>query len=225
MKQIIIGTDNVQYRGYRKVFANSGLHNGAYYYAKEIETNIIPLVKTNRNWDCLGMRFTNYFPHSIVFLHHNLSFDKTYGFLKKYDDLVLVASSWLTYSRAQDAGFKVIFLPLSIDVDYVRKFATEKTKEACYAGNKWKFKEKDLEKYLPKDIDFPPADLPREELLKFIAPYKRCYAVGRCALEAKALGCEIGVCDSRYPDPNFWKLISNQEAAKILQQELDKIDS
>lgn len=220
----IIGINNIQYRGYRKVFGSSGKHNGAHYYAKEIEKNIIPLVKTRRHWDCLGMKFTNHFPHSIVFLHHNLSFDKTYGFLKKYDDLVLVASSWITYAAAQDAGFKVIFLPLSIDVEYVKKFSTEKTKEACYAGNKWKFKEKDLAKYLPKDVDFPPADLPRKELLRFIAPYKKCYAVGRCALEAKVLGCEIGVCDHRYPDPKFWEVLDNRDAAAILQKELDKID-
>lgn len=221
---IIVGVNNMQYRGYRKTFCNGGQHNGAYYYADELERNIVPLVKTDRNWDLLGMKFVPHHRHSIVFLHHNVSFDKTYGYLKKFDDLVLVASSWLTYARAQDAGFKVIFLPLSIDVDYVSQFKTKKTKKACYAGNRWKFKEKDLAKYLPKDIDLSPADLPREELLKFIAPYKKCYAVGRCALEAKVLGCEIGVCDSRYPDPKFWKVLSNRDAAKILQSELDKID-
>lgn len=213
----------MQYRCYRKVFNGSGIYNGAYYYAKEIEENIIPLVRTNRSWDCLGMRFTHHLPHSIIFLHHNLNFEKTYGYLRKYNDIILVASSKATYEAAREAGFKTIFLPLSIDVDYVKKFATEKTKEACYAGNKWKFKEEDLAKYLPKDIDFPPENIPRDELLKFIAPYKKCYAVGRCALEAKALGCELGVCDSRYPDTKLWKLLDNKDAAKILQEELDKL--
>lgn len=217
----VIGIDNMQYRGYRKTFS-SGKHNGAYYYAKEIEKNIVPLVKTDRNWDLLGMKFTTHYAHSIVFIHHNLSFDKTYGFLKKFDDQLLVVSSWRTYAAAQDAGFNVIFVPLSIDVDYVQKFSTLKTKDACYAGNRWKFKEKDLAKFVPESVDCPKADLPRDDLLKFIAPYKKCYAIGRCAIEARALGCGIMKCDSRY-EPEDFPLLDNKEAAKILQEELDKI--
>ena len=219
---IVIGTNNKQYIGYRKIFSQGG-HNGAYYYAKELEENIVPLVKTDRNWDLLGMKFTAHYAHSIVFIHHNLSFDKTYRFLKKFDDQLLVVSSWKTYAAAQDAGFSVIFVPLSIDVDYVQKFSTPKTKDACYAGNRWKFKEKDLAKFVPESVDCPEADLPREELLKFIAPYKKCYAIGRCALEARALGCEIMKCDSRY-EPEDFPLLDNRDAAKILQEELDKID-
>ena len=38
-----------------------GKFNGAYYYAKEIEENIIPLVKTDRPWDLLGKRSTGSF--------------------------------------------------------------------------------------------------------------------------------------------------------------------
>ena len=218
---IIIGTNNFQYRSYRKVF-NSGKYNGAYYYAKEIEENIIPLVKTDRNWDLLGMKFTAHYAHSIVFIHHNLSFNETYKFLNKFDDQILVVSSWKTYSAAHDAGFKVIFVPLSIDIGYVQKFSTAKTKEACYAGNKWKFKEKDLARFVPDTVDCPEKDLPREKLLEFIAPYKKCYAIGRCALEARALGCEIMKCDSRY-EPDDFPLLDNKDAAKILQEELDKL--
>ena len=77
---------------------------------------------------------------------------------------------------------------------------------------------------MPKDLDFPPADLEREELLKFIAPYKECYAIGRCALEAMVLGCKIKpFLMDRYPDPNYWKILDNKNAAKILQEELDKL--
>lgn len=212
----------MNYRSYRKAYPTGG-HNGAHYYADEIERNIIPLVKTDRNWDCLGMRMTNHPDHCITFLHHNLNFNTVYGWLKKYKDVVLVASSWTTYAAARDAGYKVIYLPLSVDVEYVKQFKTEKTKRACYAGNRWKFKDADLAKYVPDGVDFPPANLPREELLKFIAPYKECYAIGRCAIEAKILGCKIMKCDHRY-EPDDFPVLDNKDAAKILQEELDKID-
>lgn len=203
---------------------SGGMHNGVYYYSNEIVENIIPLMKTDRPWDTLGMKGVGSYDRAIVFIHHNLNFDSVYKWLKRYKDLILVVSSWTTYAAAQDAGYKVIFLPLSVDVDYVKKFKTDKTKKACYAGNRWKFKADDISKYVPDGVDFPPKDLPREELLKFIAPYKQCYAVGRCAIEAKVLGCDIKVCDSRYPDPKFWKVLDNKDAAKILQRELDKIE-
>ena len=113
--------------------------------------------------------------------------------------------------------------PTPVDVEYVKQFKTEKTKRACYAGNRWKFKDADLAKYVPDGVDFPPANLPREELLKFIAPYKECYAIGRCAIEAKILGCKIMKCDHRY-EPDDFPVLDNKDAAKILQEELDKID-
>ena len=220
----IIGIHNNNYRAYRKAYPKGGF-NGAHYYADEIERNIIPLVKTDRSWDCLGMQMTNHSDHAIVFLHHNLNFNSVYKWLRRYNDLILVVSSWVTYAAAQDAGYKVIYLPLSVDVEYVKQFKTEKTKQACYAGNRWGFKRDDLKKYIPEGVDFPPNDLPREELLRFIAPYRECYCIGRCALEAKILGCKIKVCDSRYPDPKYWKVLDNKDAAKILQRELDKIDN
>lgn len=220
---MIIGINNQQYKGYQKAFSQ-GRYNGAYYYAKEIEDNIIPLIKTDRDWDLLGMRFTQHYNHSIVFLHHNLNFSSTYKWLKKYDNIILVASSWATYAAAQDAGYKVIFLPLSVDVSFVEQFKTKKTKDACYAGNRWKFKDDDIKKYVPDGVDFQEVDLPREELLKFIAPYKECYAIGRCAIEARVLGCKIMKCDSRY-EPNDFPILDNRDAAEMLQRELDKIDN
>ena len=221
---IIIGVNNSNYLAYRRAFPE-GKNNGAHYYAQEIEANIIPLVKTDRNWDCLGMKTTQHYDHSIIFLHHNLNFANTYKWVSKRNDVILVASSWATYAAAQDAGYKVIYLPLSVDVDYVQQFKSPKTKRACYAGNRWSFKEKDLSEMVPDYVDYPPTNIPRDDLLKFIAPYRECYCIGRCAIEAKILGCEIRVCDSRYPDPDYWKVLDNKEAAKILQKELDKIDN
>lgn len=221
----IIGIDNVQYRAYRKTFAG-GKHNGAYYYAKEIEENIVPLVKTDRNWDLLGMKFTQHYSHSIVFIHHCLDWDRVYPWLAKLKDPILVVSTYPTLEWAQSKGYKAIFLPLSVDVEYVKKFSAKKTKNACYAGNRWAFKKEQEDKHLPKDLDFPPADLERDDLLRFMAPYKKCYAIGRCALEAMVLGCKImPFLMDRYPDPKYWKILDNRDAAKILQDELNKIDS
>lgn len=219
----VIGIDNAQYRGYRKTFSG-GKHNGAYYYAKEIEKNMLPLIKTDRDWDLLGMRFTPHYHRSIIFIHHCLDWDRVYPWIAKLEDPILVVSTKPTLEWAKNKGYKAIFLPLSIDVDYVSQFKTKKTKKACYAGNRWAFKKEQEDKNLPKGLDFPPSDLEREELLKFIAPYKECYAIGRCALEAMVLGCEIKpFLMDRYPDPSYWKILSNKDAAKILQEELDKI--
>lgn len=224
----IIDTTDPNYIAYCKNYHQNGkgAHNGAYYYSLEIVKNIIPNVATKRPWDTMGMKFLRSADHAIVFLHHNLKPELNYKWLLKYDDLVFVCSSDVTYEWAKKQPYcHAIFLPLSIDTEYVKQFKTEKTKQACYAGNKWAFKYPDLKKYVPKDVDFPPENLPREELLKFVAPYRECYAVGRSALEAKCLGCEVKVCDHRYPDPNFWKVIDNREAAKMLQSYLDLLDN
>ncbi len=224
--QKIITTDDPNYKAYRKIFFpnGKGSKNGAYFYSKEIEKNIIPNVKTDRPWDTLGMKALRSEDRAIVFIHHNKEWDKVYSWLDKHKDLIYVCSVPQTYEWAKSIGKTAIYLPLSIDVDYVKQFETEKTKEACYAGNKWGFKKKDLAEMVPSNVDFPDENIDREELLKFIAPYRECYAVGRCALEARALGCEIKVCDSRYPDPAIWQVLDNKDAAKILQEELDKID-
>lgn len=223
----IIDTTDPNYVAYCRNYhqGGKGFYNGAYYYSQEIVKNIIPNVKTSRPWDTLGMKFLRPGDHAIVFLHHNIDHDITYRWLKRFRDLVYVCSVKQTYEWAKNQpNGHAVFLPLSIDVDYVSQFKTKKTKGACYAGNKWAFKLPDLKKYIPKNTDFPPANLPREELLKFIAPYRECYAVGRTAIEARCLGCDIKICDSRYPDPSIWKVIDNKEAAKILQQKLDLLD-
>lgn len=222
MSSIISSPDSVNYKAYLKAL-NISHNNGAYYYAREICDNIIPLVKTNRPWDTLGMRCCRSADRAIVFIHSNVDCAERYKWLDKYSDQILVCSSKPAYEWAKSRG-KAIFLPLSIDTEYVAQFKTEKTKKACYAGNIWAFKKNDLKKYVPEGVDFPERDLDREALLRFIAPYKECYAIGRCALEAKVLGCRIKVCDSRYPNTRFWKVVDNKDAAKKLQKELDRID-
>lgn len=219
----IIDTSDPNYIAYCKIFhpKGSGVYNGAYYYSKEIVKNIIPNVNTNRPWDTLGMRFLRSADHAVVFLHHNLDHDRVYRWLQRYKDIVYVCSSHVTLEWAkQQPNGHAICLPLSIDTEYVSQFKTEKSKEACYAGNLWAFKESDIKKYVPKDVDFPPKNLPREELLRFIAPYKACYAVGRTAMEAELLGCEIRNCDSRY-EGWTWHPRDNWEAAQELDAMLE----
>lgn len=222
----IIDTTDTNYESYKRIFhpKGSGVHNGAYYYSQEIVKNIIPYVETNRPWDTMGMKFLRSADHAIVFLHHCLSWDRVYTWLDKYKDQIFICSTKPTYDWAKSKGKKAIFLPLSIDIDYVKQFKTKKTKQACYAGNRWAFKRKDENENIPDYVDFPPPNMPREEMLKWIAEYREIYAIGRCALEGMALGCEVKPFYHVYPDPSYWKLLDNKDAAKILQSELDKID-
>lgn len=112
-----------------------------------------------------------------------------------------------------------VYLPLSVDTEYLEQFKTEKTKDTAYVGRKGK---PGTEK-LPKNIDYL-SGMSREVLLREMAKYRKVYAVGRCAIEAKVLGCEVLPFDSRYPDPSIWKILDNKDAAKLLQAEIDKID-
>ena len=67
-------------------------------------------------------------------------------------------------------------------------------------------------------------DMPQSRLLKEMTKYKKIFAVGLTAIQAKVLGCKIGVYDSMYPDPTLWKVVDCRQAVSILQRELDKID-
>ena len=219
---LIIDTTHPNYIKKRSEL-KAGQFNGAYYYSKEIVKNIIPNVKTKRAWDTLGMKAIGTFDHALVFIHHNIDMDRVYEWLKDYDDLILITSSPFTQEWAVKAGYKAIYLPLSIDTEYVKKFKRRKTKDTCFCGNIWSFRKDEIAETIPDDVDFQPKDICREDLLKFMAQYKKVYAIGRCALEAKCLGAEILQCYKKF-DVNHWKLLDNKEAAKILQKELDKID-
>lgn len=213
--------NSVAYQAARRNL-QSGHYNGAYYYSQEIVRNIIPNVKTNRPWVTVNVLPHGCRDHSIVFIHSNANINANYRGLKRFKDLVLVCSNRDTLKACRAYG-KAVYLPLSVDVGYVESFKTEKTKDACYVGNVWQFKEKYLRKYVPAGVPRF-SNMPRHKLLKAMAPYRHVYAIGRCAIEAKILGAKVEVCDDRYPDPSVWKVIDNKEAAKMLQEELDKMD-
>jgi len=203
---------------YRQRWARSGASkfNGAYYYSREIVERMIPAVRTDRNWITVNQPGYGC-DHAIVFIHNNKHPDH-YEWLKRYKDLVLVCGVPETVKKVEHIGHAV-YLPLSIDVEEVRKHRREKTKDTAFVGRP--SKRKGIE--LPAGTDFIEG-LPREELLDAMAEYRQVYAVGRCALEAAALGCKILPYDPRFPDPKRWIPLDTLDAAKILQQILDWID-
>lgn len=206
------------HRNYILRWKNAGINkwNGAFYYSKEIVKNIIPQVETDRNWITVNIP-PHGCDHAIVFVHNNLH-PENYEWLSKYKDLILVCGVSETQKKIKHLG-KTIYLPLSVDVQAVEQYKTEKTKERAFVGRPSK----------RKGIELPPGTdiiegLPQKVLLQEMAKYKEVYAVGRTAIEAKILGCKVLPYDPRYPSTSRWKILDNSEAAKILQEKLDKID-
>lgn len=234
---MIIDHNHPEYIERRKSLGK-GKYNGCYYYSREIVENIIPLVQTNRDWNTIGRDVEGMHSGMIVFLHDN-STPWNYDWLKKYDDLILVCSSKYTMDSVCYSG-RTIFLPMSVDTEYVKKFRTKKTKDTCFVGNSWvktNIRPKSLSTLydtplksptqnsflIPGKVDFF-SSLPREKLLKELAKYKRAYAIDRCAIEAKVLGCDLLKLDTRYSVDNVGSVLDNAQAAEILQKKLDEID-
>ena len=192
--------------------------NGGYFYSQEICKNIIPNVKTDRNWVTINVGRA--FDHSIFFVHNNLTLD-AYDFLSDYQDVILVCGVESTTDKLKHLG-KTIFLPLSVDVKEIEKYKGQKSKDVAYVGRRRKLREVNGVR-LPKGIDYI-CNLPREEFFKKLSEYKYVYAVGRTAIEAKILECEVLPFDPRFPDPDIWKVLDNRVAAKQLQVKLDEID-
>jgi hypothetical protein len=189
--------------------------NGCYYYSQEIVKNIIPRVKTDRDWNTVGRDVEGMHDGMIVFLHDNAT-PWHYDWLKNYKDLVLVCSSTYTYESVQYWGDPIL-LPMSIDTEYVKQFRTEKTKDTCFVGNSWVRANSNR---IPDKVDFF-SSMPREELLKAVAPYKRAMAIDRCAQECVVLGCELLPLETRYHCDDVGKVLDNRDAAEMLQQILN----
>lgn len=203
---------------YRKRWQTKGANrfNGAFFYSKEIVKLIIPNVETDRNWitiNTLGYGLD----HSIIFVHNNLEPER-YNWTKKYKDIIFVCSLESTCKKIARLG-KTIYLPLSIDTKDVMKYRCEKDKEVAFAGRPSK---RTLGK-IPLNCDYL-MNIPRAQMLRAMARYRKIYGVGRIALEAKCLGCEVLPYDYRFPDPSIWKVLDSRDAAKILQKKLEMID-
>ena len=134
-----------------------GKHNGAFYYSQEIVRNIIPNVKTRRNWITINIPGVGC-DDAVVFIHNNLH-PEHYDWLKDYKNLVLVCGIPETVEKVAHLGWAV-HLPLSVDVAEIEAYKREKTKGAAYVGRRSK----------RNGIDFPPdtdfiEGLPRHALL------------------------------------------------------------
>lgn len=204
---------------YREKWDRTGVnkYNGAFYYSKEIVKYIIPNVKTDRNWITVNVQGVGC-DHAIVFIHNN-KHPENYDWLQAYDDLVLVCGVESTMEKVAHLG-KPIYLPLSVNVEYVEGFRAEKTREVAFVGRPSK----------RKGIQFPEntvflEGMSRTRLLREMAKFRKVYAVGRCAIEARILGCEVLPYDPRYPDPDVWKVVDAADAAKELQKKLNEIDN
>lgn len=207
---------------YARLWRYSGANrwNGAYYYSQEIVANIIPNVATDRNWVTVHVE-GRCLDHSIVFIHNNLN-PHLYDWMAAYYDLVLVCGTPDTTMRMRRLG-RTVYLPLSVDVGYVRSFMRIKTKGTAYAGRPSKRCGEGAVFNVPAGVSLL-ENMPRRRFLASMAEYERVYAVGRCAIEAKVLGCEVLPYDPRYPDPSVWRVVDNIEAAAMLQVALDGID-
>lgn len=206
----------------RNSMSEDGKHNGAYYYSKEIVKNIIPNVKTDRNWITIRLPEMTVHPdHSIIFIHNNRN-PNYYSYLKNYKDCILVCGMPHTAENLRFFG-RTIYLPLSVDVKQVEKYKVKKkTKEIAYAGRKMKLSY--YNNRVPSGVDIL-SGMSQSKLLQEMAKYKKIYASGRTAIQAKILGCEVLPHETNYPDTSIWKVLDNRDAAKMLQKMIDEIDA
>ena len=218
---MIIDHTHPLYAKKRKSLTNGNQYNGAYYYSKEIVKNIIPNVKTDRNWITIRLPEMTVHPdHAIVFIHNNRN-PNYYSYLKNYKDCILVCSLPQTAENLRFYG-KAIYLPLSVDVENVKKYRVKnKTKDIAYAGRKIKLNY--MNNRVPKGVDIL-SDMPQSKLLREMAKYKTVYASGRTAIQAKILGCEVLPHETNFPDSNFFFFFYYKDASKMLQKMLDEID-
>lgn len=218
---MIIDHNHPLYKAKRNAMTRDGKYNGAYYYSREIVKNIIPYVKTDRNWITIRLPEMTVHPdHSIIFIHNNKN-PNYYSYLRNYHDCILVCSLKSTAENLRFFG-KTIVLPLSVDVKQVEKYRVkEKTLEVAYAGRKLKLSY--FNNRVPKGVDIL-SGMPQSQLLREMAKYKTIYASGRTAIQAKILGCEVLPQESNFPDSSVWKVLDNRDAGKMLQKMLDEID-
>ena len=203
---------------YLRRWRNSGAnrYNGAYYYSREIKELMIPELRTDRNFILVNQPGVGC-DHAVVFIHNNLHI-KRYEWLQDYRDLILICGVPDTVRKVRHLG-RAAYLPLSIDVRECMRHRREKDLDVAYVGRRSKRKQYKFD----ANVDILEG-MERGRLLDQVARYRQVYAVGRCAIEARALGCEVLPFDERYPNPELWQVRDSLEAVPILQEIIDKVD-
>ena len=202
----------------------SGKFNGAYYYSRDIEEHLAPYLTTKRPINVIGTVCCGGVDHMVVFIHNYLN-SKAYGWLSRYNDVIVVSSDYNVEDEILK-NHKVIHLPLSVNVEEIAKHKVKKkTEDACYMGNQWVFKKQELAELVPPDVHRF-GEMDREKLWDIVAKYKYAYAIGLCAIEARVLGCRLKMSRYRYPDPEGkFKVFDLREAAVCLQEAIDILET
>lgn len=186
---IVVGTEADSYKSWQSRQVK-GVNNGAYWYSKEIESIILPELDYNLCIITAGATILKPYEvpeGAVIVCHDNRTPRKSYGMLfgKK---VLWVCSKHSTVDLMRSYGEKAVYVPLSIDTEYVKKFKRRRTRDIAYVGNPWAFKKSYLGS-LPKHV-VQLYGMGRDQLLSEIARYKRVIAEGRCLMEAQVLGAK-----------------------------------
>lgn len=219
---LILGTKSPVYRHWRDRQSH-GKENGAYYYSKEIEENILPELNLDMFFVTAGAAL--YTPRqlpdgAIVICHDNRSTRQSYGSLFG-KGIIWVCSKHSTVETLEGYGEKAVYVPLSIDTEYIKQFKRKKTKDIAYVGNAWDFKREYLNN-LPSDIE-QLSGMARVKLLEEMAKYKRVIAEGRCLMEAQVLGSKTEVPKYEHAEAVYVEALDNREAVKYWREALEPI--
>lgn len=205
-----------------KWHTNQGItrNNGAYWYAKEIEDIILPKINKKIFIVTAGAKLYNSLEipeGAVVVCHDNRTTKKSYGFLFN-KNILWLCSKISTVKTLQESGEKAVYIPLSINTEYVKTFKTKKTKDIAFVGNSWGFKKSYLNS-LPKDI-VQLSNLERDDLLKEMSQYKKVIAEGRCLMEAQALGCKCEVPKYKNLESVFVDVLDSNDAVHYWEEAL-----
>lgn len=222
MGKALITINDKSYRALYDNLPENSKHNGLYYYAQTFEKYIIPNVKTDRDWNTVGLAQCGGFDREIVIIHNNLDPRKSYCYLNRYNDVICISNVRKSADDVLQFGHS-IYMPPCVSVKEVRQFkkGIKKDQDSCFAGNPWEAYREEIERLVPAWVHRF-GTMPREELLPIVAHYRNCYAIGCTAAEARALGCNILKRSDKY-DPEDFPLLDVSDAVKCIEKALDII--
>lgn len=207
---IVYGTQSDRFKEWRNK-QTTGKENGAYYYAREIEENILPVIDLHEFILTAGatLYIAKDIPDgAVVVCHDNRSTRQSYGHLFN-KGITWICSKQSTVEALVSYGEHGVYVPLSIDTEYVKQFKRKKTEDIAYVGNSWAFKREYLNA-LPANVE-QLSGMDRVKLLQEMAKYKRVIAEGRCLMEAQVLGSKTEVPKYDNAESVFVKALDNRQ--------------